>query len=113
MKQDFGMFCVAARKNAGFSQEAAAELFGISVRSVSDYENNKTPVPDDIVAKMMKTYDALWLGYLYLSSHTAVGQILLPEIEVKQLSASLLNLQVRMKQAQDIQYDFAEIGRIE
>lgn len=110
MNKTFGIYCASARKTAGFSQESAAELFGVSVRSVSDYENGKTAVPDDIVAKMVKAYDAMWLGYLYLSMDSLVGKIILPEIEIKELSSSLLNLQVHMKKAQDIQLEFAEIG---
>jgi hypothetical protein len=39
-----------------------------------------------------------------------VGKIILLEIEIKELSSSLLNLQVHMKKAQDIQLEFAEIG---
>ncbi len=110
MNKKFGACCAIARKSAGFSQEAVAELFGVSVRSISDYENSKTAVPDDIAAKMVKIYDAMWLGYLYLSINSAVGQMILPEVEIKELSSSLLNLQVHMKKAQDIQLDFAEIG---
>jgi transcriptional regulator with XRE-family HTH domain len=110
MNQRFGMFCAAARKRAGYSQEAAAELFGVSARSISDYENSKTLVPDDIAAKMVKVYDAVWLGYLYLSLDSVVGQMVLPPIEVKELSSSLLDLQVRMKKVGDIQLEFAEIG---
>ncbi|MGL5271659.1 MAG: helix-turn-helix transcriptional regulator [Selenomonadaceae bacterium] len=110
MNKKFAMCCAIARKSAGFSQEAVAELCGVSVRSISDYETGRTSVPDDIAAKMVKIYDAMWLGYLYLSLNSAVGQMILPEVEIKELSSSLLNLQVHMKKAQDIQLDFAEIG---
>lgn len=110
MKEHFGSFCAFARKAAGFSQESAAELLGTSSRSISNYESGKAPVPDDIAAQMAKNYDALWLGYLYLSMSTDVGEMILPKIEVRELSLSLLNLQVHMKRAFDIQYEFAEIG---
>lgn len=65
MNKKFGACCAIARKSAGFSQEAVAELCGVSVRSISDYETGRTSVPDDIAAKMVKIYDAMWLGYLY------------------------------------------------
>jgi transcriptional regulator with XRE-family HTH domain len=111
MQPKFGFACKTSRKSAGLSQESAAELLGVSVKSLSDYENGRTTVPDDIAARMVKEYDALWLGYMYLTLSNNVGQIILPRIEIMELSSSLLTLQLNMKQAQDIQYEFAEIGR--
>lgn len=110
MNQEFANLCSIARKNSGYSQEDVAEIFGVSVRSISDYENAKTPVPDDIVAKMIRVYDALWLGYVHLSMNTKVGALILPDVEMKELASSILNLQVQMKKANDIQYDIAEVG---
>ncbi|WP_199873097.1 helix-turn-helix domain-containing protein [Inediibacterium massiliense] len=36
------------RKNAGFTQEHAAELINVSIRSVDDYEAGKTIPKDDV-----------------------------------------------------------------
>lgn len=40
------------RENAGFTQSQAAELLHVSERSLSDYENGKTRVPEDLVASL-------------------------------------------------------------
>lgn len=44
------------RTSAGFTQEAAAELLAISPRTLSDYENDRAKVPDDIVDAMSNHY---------------------------------------------------------
>ena len=40
------------RENADYTQEYAAGALGVAVRTLSDYENDKLPVPDDIVDRM-------------------------------------------------------------
>lgn len=110
MNKEFGRLCATARNKEGLTQETAAELFGVSVRSISDYENGKTAVPDDIVRLMVKHYHASWLGYLYLQQTSDVGKEILPQVEIKELSQSILDLQVKMKKANDIQFEIAEVG---
>lgn len=44
------------RTSAGFTQEQAAELLNIAPRTLSDCENGKTRVPDDIVDAMSNHY---------------------------------------------------------
>lgn len=110
MRKNFGRLCAIARKDAGFTQESAAEIFGISSRSMHDYETGVTKVPDDIAAQMVKSYKTPWLGYIYLFTSTEVGRLILPTIELKELSSSILNWQVHMKKANDMQYDIAEVG---
>jgi len=48
----------ACRENTGFTQAQAAEILHVSERSLSDYENDKTKVPDDIVLRMSEIYSA-------------------------------------------------------
>ena len=110
MNKEFGKLCATARNKEGLTQETAAELFGVSIRSVSDYENGKTAVPDDIVALMVKHYHASWLGYLYLQLTSDVGKEILPQVEIKELSQSILDLQVKMEKVSKIQMPLAEVG---
>ena len=45
------------RKQHRYTQEEAAKILGISVRSISNYENNKTPLPISVMIKMAALYD--------------------------------------------------------
>ena len=42
------------RISAGLTQEQAAELLAVSQRTLSEYENGRARVPDDIVAAMVE-----------------------------------------------------------
>ena len=66
------------RNNAGLTQEQAAELLHVAPRTLSDYENGKTP-PDDIVAAMAEIYKSPLLAWWHLKHHSILGKFL-PEI---------------------------------
>lgn len=82
-----------ARLNAEFTQEFAAGLLMISVRSLADYESGKTIPHGDIVADMTKTYGARWLGYEHLRLSSNLGKQILPEIDITDIAKSVLVLQ--------------------
>jgi hypothetical protein len=48
---------------------------------------------------------------MYLKMTSKVGDFILPDITQRALSASILDLQVEMEQAADIQRDLAKVGR--
>lgn len=89
-----------ARNNAGLTQEQAAELLHISVRSLADYESGVTVPNGDIVHDMVDIYGAKWLGYEHLRLSTKVGQRCLPEINITDLAQSVLSLQ---KESTDVE----------
>lgn len=64
------------RENAGFNQDYAAGALGVAVRTLSDYENDKMPVPDDIVDHMCKIYDTRYLAMWHLKNKSRLGQYL-------------------------------------
>lgn len=111
MQTSFGLACAIARDNAGFTQEQAEILLCVSVRSISDYERDHTIPSDDVVERMMQSYNAPWLGYIYLKSTNRVACQILPDIELRQLSASILDLQVEMNHVNAAQIEIAEVGR--
>ena len=82
-----------ARNNARLTQEQAAELLHISVRSLADYESGATTPNGDIVNDMVDIYDANWLGYEHLRQSSKVGQRCLPAINITDLAQSVLSLQ--------------------
>jgi transcriptional regulator with XRE-family HTH domain len=99
-----------ARHIAGFTQEQAAEMLHISVRSLADYEGNRTIPGDDIVCRMIETYDAEWLGYQHLKESTKVGQRYLPDIEFVNLAQSVLRLQKEMADVDRIKPEMVEVA---
>lgn len=110
MKMVFGDYCRIARELAGFTQQDAEPLLGVSWRSISDYERGFTLTPRNIVIKMMEAYDAKWLGYQYFIC-SEIGQALnLPVIPIgRNLSSSILNLQVEMDDVIDLQKALARV----
>jgi transcriptional regulator with XRE-family HTH domain len=110
MYETFGQACAIARKNAYLSQELAAETMYISTRSLTDYERNVTAPPADVVVLMMEEYNAPWLGYLWLRSNP-VGNTLLPEVPLRELSSCYCDLQVELDDVGAVQKEMARICR--
>jgi len=71
------------RKYAGLTQEQAAELLNVSVKSVSDYEGERTKVPEDVVIAMAKVYGHPALVWIHLQEYTRFGDFL-PKIQLPQ-----------------------------
>ncbi|MHA3225714.1 helix-turn-helix domain-containing protein [Globicatella sulfidifaciens] len=46
----------AARINAGLTQEKVAKIIGKSIKTVSSYENGRTPIPMHIFRKLSNLY---------------------------------------------------------
>ena len=104
------------RTSAGFTQEQAAELLNISTRTLSDYENGRARVPDDIVDAMSREYEAPLLAWHHLKTTSILGKYL-PEVVMPQTSgdmvAQISMAEWRLKQVvEDIQR-IMENGRIE
>ncbi|GAV21577.1 helix-turn-helix domain-containing protein [Carboxydothermus pertinax] len=102
MKRDCNNIYKIARKNAGLTQEEAAELLHISVRSLADYEAGRTIPPDDIVCNMVQIYNARWLAYSHLKHSTMIGQKYLPDLSLTDLPRSVLKLQKEVRDLENI-----------
>lgn len=72
------------RENAGLTQEEAAEMLGICVRALSNYETGKTVPSDKLVRKMMELYGAKLLGWWHLRNTSALANTYLPDIQPPQ-----------------------------
>lgn len=99
-----------ARNIAGYTQQQAAELLHISIRSLADYESGKTVPPDNIVCSMMNTYSTPWLGYQYLQTSNEVGQIALPSLKVTDIAKAVLKLQKEMNDVKNINSEMIDIA---
>lgn len=69
-----------SRKRAGLTQSDAVQLLHIADGTLSNYENGKAPVPEDIVDKMCEAYDDELLAYWHLSNTNVLGRKYLPQI---------------------------------
>ena len=77
--RDGESFYKTCRRLAGLTKERAAELLGVDVRRLYDYENGAT-VQEDIVDRMAKTYGAPMLALWHIREKTILGREWLPEI---------------------------------
>ena len=68
-----------SRKRAGFTQERAAEMLGVSCRCLCDYETGVRPVPNPVVDLMVILYNDPLLGVLHLRISTPCINEILPE----------------------------------
>lgn len=98
-----------ARNQSGLTQENAAELLSVGVRTLSDYENGKYKVPDDVVIAMTEKYPAPWLPIMHLKN-VAPG-IDLDSVKMKGLSGSTICFQSSLGHIEDILRELIEVVR--
>ncbi len=90
MKETSRNYYKECRENAKLSQEQAAELLDISIRSLSDYENGKTIPPDDTVEKMVDVYHARLLGWVHLRNTSSLAMKCILEVQEPRSEADIL-----------------------
>ena len=98
-----------AREAAGYTQEKAAELIGISVESLRSYELDKRIPPDKSVIKMIEIYDARYLAYQHLKTSAEVGQKFMPEVNLTDISTAILKLQKEVNDFLKLKDDLLDI----
>src|SRR5690625_5142709 len=101
MKGTYGNIYQMARNHTGLTQEQAAELLHISLRSLSAYESGTTVPHGDIVHDMVEIYNAKWLGYEHLRLSTNLGKKVLPKIDIDDIAKSVLVLQKESGDVED------------
>lgn len=82
----------SARKVAGFTQERAAELLGLSLRSLADYESGLRVPPNDVADRMVTVYNSQLLAVQHLRSSTQFARELLPDVQTMALPEAVLTL---------------------
>lgn len=99
------------RDNANLTQEYAAGALGVSVRQLSDYENDKAPVPDDIVDRMCVVYDTKYLALWHLKNKTRLGQYLPDFFEPESVGDMMFSLALAEDGVSDAYAAIKEIYR--
>lgn len=101
MQNDCRNIYKTARQVAGLTQERAAEMLGISVRSLADYELGIRIPPNYVVDSMVTTYNSQLLGIQHLRESANMARSILPEVQEMRLPEAVLTLI-------DAIYDFAD-----
>jgi len=78
-----------SRANSGMTQESAASVLSVSPRTLSDYENGRAKVPDDIVATMSEVYKCPLLAWWHLRETSVLGKFL-PDIQMPQTNGDMV-----------------------
>ena len=92
MQNDCTNIYQSARKIAGFTQERAAELLGLSTRSLADYESGLRLPPYDVADGMVTVYNSQLLAVQHLRNCTQFARDLLPDVQTMALSQAALTL---------------------
>lgn len=79
-----------ARESAGYTQEKASEMLGLSVESLRSYECDKRTPADGTVLRMIEIYDTQYLAYQHLK-RADLGEYI-PEISLVNLPSAILKL---------------------
>ncbi|KNF08095.1 putative prophage lambdaCh01, transcriptional regulator [Gottschalkia purinilytica] len=87
-----------AREKSGLTQEEVIERLAelnikLSTRQLSRYENEELIPTSYLVSRLMKIYNAEWLGYMHLQLKDDVGRILLPPVSFEDLGITVLKFQ--------------------
>lgn len=71
-----------ARNAKGLTQERAAELLGISVRSLADYEAGVRRPPDHVIVDMVDLYENHFMGIKHLREGGELERQIIPDVPV-------------------------------
>ena len=86
-----------ARLSTGMTQERAAELLGLSVESLKQYEAGRTVPKDETVARMVEVYHLPWLALEHAQATDTLG--VMPEVEPRPLPLASIALRNRLHDA--------------
>lgn len=98
MQSDYRNIYQDARRTAGLTQERWAELIGISVDAVRQYETDRITPSDEVALRMAEAAGQQIICYWHLLHKSRVAAELLPEINRKKLPEAVLQLLVAVEQ---------------
>ena len=101
MQSDYRNIYQDARRTAGLTQERWAELLGISVDAVRQYETDRILPSDEVVLRMAEAAGQQIICYWHLIHKSRVAASLLPELDRKRLPEAVLSLLVAVQHFQD------------
>lgn len=94
MKSDYRNIYQDARRTAGLTQERWAELLGISVDAVRQYETDRITPSDEVALRMAEAAGQQIVCYWHLLHKSRVAAELLPDLDRRKLPEAVLTLLV-------------------
>lgn len=85
-----------ARLSSCLTQEQASDMMGISKRTLISYEVYERVPSDEMVHRMIETYNTKYLAYMHLKRNSDLGRYL-PDLHFGDLSQCVLRLQKEIK----------------
>lgn len=101
MKSDCMTIYGRYRKAAGLTQERAAELLGVTVRSVAAWERGESVPPDMRVLAMADIYNAPTICIEHLRFNVAIARDVLPPVPYVQLPQAVCQLCAALRKVAD------------
>lgn len=105
-----------ARRTAGLTQERWAEVIGVSVEAVRQYETDRITPSDEIADRMADVAGVPALRYWHLQHKSRLADGILPTVEVLPLAQAVCQLLARMNDFQRRHQALLQIasdGRVE
>lgn len=106
MPENFRNIYKIARRAAGYTQEAAAEMMSLSVESLRAYETGRRIPAGDVVLQMVFCYDAQRLAVQHLQETSALFNNVIPRLEERTLLETAVQIYNRLRR-------FQEAGRLD
>ena len=100
MQSDYRNIYQDARRTAGLTQERWAELLGISVDAVRQYETDRILPGDEVVLRMAEASGQQIVCYWHLLHKSRVAAELFPELDRRRLPEAVLSLLVAVDKFQ-------------
>lgn len=94
MQSDYRNIYQDARRTAGLTQERWAELLGISVDAVRQYETDRITPSDEVALRMAEAAGQQIICYWHLLHKSRVAAELLPDLDRRKLPEAVLTLLV-------------------
>ena len=118
MSREWESMYARYRKAAGMTQEHAAELMGVAVRSLAAWERGESKPSDQRVLSMVDIYCAPTLAIEHLRATTAIAREVLPPVDAVPLPQAVCKLLSSIRtleeiHAQDRLLQIAADGRVD
>lgn len=96
MPGDYRNIYKNARSAAGYTQERAAEMLGISVESLRAYETGGRVPGNNTVERMIEIYSTPYLAYQHLKESNALMSHIIPALEERTMLETCVRIFTRL-----------------
>ena len=101
MPENFRNIYKIARRAAGYTQEAAAEMMNLSVESLRAYETGRRIPAGDVVLQMVICYNAQRLAVQHLQETNTLFNSVVPHLEDRSMLEVAVRIYNRLRSFQE------------